>query len=215
MSKKIIQSKPAASAKPAAAREAAKQASREAIIAAARALMPRRGLDVSLDELCAHAGYTRGAFYVHFKTRDDLTLAVMDRVGAELLDALLGPEKDGPADDLMAVVRRFLPAMFSGEYPLTRKGGMRPHQLLDACARSPEIRARYVALTRSSIQRLAKSIAQSQRKNRMRKDINADQTAALMLALVIGVHTMYDLDVPMDFVRGSMTLLKLLGAKPF
>jgi hypothetical protein len=36
-----------------------------------------------------HAGFTRDAFYVHFKDRDDFLVAVMDQVGSEYLKAVL------------------------------------------------------------------------------------------------------------------------------
>lgn len=194
-------------------REAAKEETREALIKAAMALIPKKGLDVSLDDLCAHAGYTRGAFYVHFKNRDELGLTVMSRVGEKLLDALLGPENSSGTEDLMAIMKRFMLALVSGQYPLTKLGGLRPYQLLDACARSPAIRDKYVALTQNSIDRLAKKISVSQKKKSVRSDIDADQTAALLVALVIGVHTMYDLDLPINLPKGSMTLLKLLSNK--
>jgi hypothetical protein len=32
-----------------------------------------------------------------------------------------------------------------------------------------------------------------------------------LLALAIGVHTMYDLNYPIDFAKGSMALLQLLA----
>lgn len=194
-------------------REAAKEETREALIRAAMSLIPKKGLDVSLDDLCAHAGFTRGAFYVHFKDRDELGLAVMSRVGEKLLDALLGPEHSSGSEDLVAIMKRFMLALVSGQYPLTKLGGLRPYQLLDACARSPAIRDKYVALTQNSIDRLAKKISVSQKKKAVRNDIDADQTAALLVALVIGVHTMYDLDLPINLPKGSMTLLKLLAAK--
>jgi AcrR family transcriptional regulator len=194
-------------------REAAKEETREALIKSAMELFPKKGLDVSLDDLCAHAGYTRGAFYVHFKNRDELGLAVMSRVGEKLLDALLGPENSSGSEDLMAIMKRFMLALVSGQYPLTKLGGLRPYQLLDACARSPAIRDKYVALTQNSIDRLARKISVSQKKKAVRSDIDADQTASLLVALVIGIHTMYDLDLPINLPKGSMTLLKLLAVK--
>jgi AcrR family transcriptional regulator len=192
-------------------REEAKQASREALVQAATELFAREGLDVSLDELCARAGYTRGAFYVHFKDRDELLLAVMERVGRSVLDVLLGPAESRQRDDLMAISQRFLQALVSGKYPLTKKGGMRPHQLLDACARSPAIRDQYVSLVKTSIERLGGSIRESQRLRQVRGDADADQLAGLLLALVIGVHTLYDLNMPFDLQKGALTLFQLMA----
>ncbi len=192
-------------------REEAKQASREALIKGAIDLFAKKGLDVSLDELCAHAGYTRGAFYVHFKDRDELLAAVMERVGASVLDALLGPEQTGVSDDLLSISQRFLAALVGGQYPLTRRGGMRPYQLLDACARSPDIRDRYVSLVENSTNRLAGSIGESQKRKQVRGDVQPDQVARLLLATVIGLHTLYDLDVPVDLAQGAQTLFTLLA----
>lgn len=195
----------------AAAREVGKQKTREALVRAATELFAKSGLDTSLDEICARAGYTRGAFYVHFRDRDELLSAVMARIGEHVLNALLGAEQAGTPDDLLDVMSRFIPALLSGSYPLSRKGGMRPHQLLDACARSGEIRRQYVGLTQNSIERLGRSVAESQRRKRVRGDVEAKQLATLLVGLVIGLHTMHDLDMPLDLAGGSAALLKLLA----
>lgn len=192
-------------------REEAKLASREALIKGAIELFAEEGLDVSLDDLCAHAGYTRGAFYVHFKDRDELLAAVMERVGAGVLDALLGPEQTGVSDDLMSISQRFLAALVGGQYPLTKRGGMRPYQLLDACARSPAIRDLYVSLVQNSMDRLAASIGESQKRKQVRSDVQPDPVAQMLLATVIGLHTLYDLDVPVDLAQGAQTLFTLLA----
>lgn len=191
-------------------RAEAKKASREALIRAGMELMPERGLDVSLDELCQHAGYTRGAFYVHFDNRDDLILEVMTRVGERMMDSLLGERDDAQPADLFTVASRFLPALFNGEYPLTRHGGMRPYQLLDACHRSERIQQRYIKLAQQSIERLAQNIMESQRKQMIRPELDAQQLSALIVAMVIGIHTFYDLDFPIDFQAGLQTFLQLV-----
>jgi AcrR family transcriptional regulator len=52
---------------------------RERILAAGRELFTRRGLDrVSIDEVMAKAGLTRGGFYNHFRTKDELFCAAVD-----------------------------------------------------------------------------------------------------------------------------------------
>src|SRR4051812_40727719 len=64
-------------------REETKQRTREALVEAGIALFAEQGLDgPSLDAICERAGFTRGAFYVHFRDRDELLQAVMERVGA-------------------------------------------------------------------------------------------------------------------------------------
>src|SRR5262245_54025434 len=69
------------------AREQAKAETREALIMAAFEEFGAHGLEApSLDAICARAGYTRGAFYVHFKDRDELIAAVMERVLKRFMD---------------------------------------------------------------------------------------------------------------------------------
>jgi hypothetical protein len=108
------------------------------------------------------------------------------------------------------VASRFLPALFNGDYPLTRHGGMRPYQLLDACHRSERIQARYLKLAQQSIERLAQNIVESQRKGAIRPELDATQLSALIVAMVIGIHTMYDLEFPVDFQAGLQTFLTLV-----
>jgi TetR/AcrR family transcriptional regulator, transcriptional repressor for nem operon len=192
-------------------RAEAKDATRAALIEAGIALFRERGLDApSLDEICDRAGYTRGAFYVHFRDREDFIVAVMDRVGQRFLDVVMR-DGDAPAT-LEATAARFLGAAASGVYPLMGKSGVRPHQLLDACVREPRIGARYVGLVVEVIGRVEAIL---RREPSVRGDVDARQTATLVLAMVIGIQTMMELGVPMDLAEVARTALILVGnSKP-
>jgi AcrR family transcriptional regulator len=193
-------------------REATKRETRAALIDAGIALFGEEGLDASLDAVCARAGFTRGAFYVHFADRDAFLEAVMEKVGAQFLDAVLGATGEG--DDFLTVVGRFLRAVASGDYPLMRpdRSGVRPHQLLDACARSPAIRARYVALAEESVARMAKAVRRGQRDEVLRGDVDAKAVAQILLAVIVGVQTMHEIAVPIDLAKTSSALLRLLAS---
>lgn len=181
---------------------------RAALIRAGIELVGTQGLDTpSLDAICARARRTRGAFYVHFRDRDDFLVAIMDHVGREFLDAVLAAD----ASDLATIAGRFLQAVAQGQYPLMKRGGVRPHQLLDACARSPVIRARYVALVQESITRVAAAIAADQTSQRLRADVDATRLAAIILAAVIGAQTMMELRVPFDPLPAARVMLTLLA----
>jgi AcrR family transcriptional regulator len=195
------------------------QKTREALIAAGMELFAQQGLDApSLDAICERAGYTRGAFYVHFADRDDLLIAVMDRVGAAYLDAVLpagADATDAAPVSFEEIVQRFLLTVQTGLYPLLgRPGGVRPHQLVDACVRNPTIRARYVALVRTSIERLALAVGDGQARARVRRDVDAGQIATLLLATIIGGQTMLELGVPLDLVDSARGLMVLLAPAP-
>jgi TetR/AcrR family transcriptional repressor of nem operon len=185
---------------------------REKLLRAGAELFAKEGLDgPSLDAICERAGFTRGAFYVHFADRDAFMIAVMEREGLPFLDAILGGrEDDAEPPTFEAVMGRFLASVVSGAYPLTRKGGPKPHQLLDACARSKTIRARYVALVADSITRLAKVIEASQDEGTLRSDVKSSDVATLLLAAIIGGQTMLELDAPIDMARTGTAMLTLL-----
>jgi len=182
-----------------------KQKTREALIDAGMALFAEQGLDgPSLDAICERAGFTRGAFYVHFPDRDAFLLAVMERVGGRFLDAVIG-------SGLRPTIERFVASVASGLYPLTKLGGVRPYQLYDACARSPAIRARYVEIIRLAIAKLAVVVEDEQRGGGLRPGVAANDIAGLLLALAIGAHTLLDLEAPLDYLALARAALSLLS----
>jgi len=190
-------------------RRATKEETRDALIAAGMELFAARGLDgPSLDDICAHAGLTRGAFYVHFADRDAFLLAVMDRVGGRILDDLLARGAGGFAE----AVQRFVTASLEGRYPLMPEGGIRPYQLLDACARSPEIRERYIALVRTSVARVTDLVTEGQREGMLRRDVDPARAATLAIALVVGLQTLADVGMPMPLAELAPDVVRLLAS---
>ncbi len=191
------------------AREKAKQQTYEALVDAATQLFAIHGLDVSLADVCARAGYTRGAFYVHFKDREELILTVMERVGDQALKQLLEPA--GKDSSFAELVGGFFLSLTSGDYPLTKEGGLRPYQLLDACARSTAIRDKYISLCSRAVERLTEKLKLAQSNNELRADVPAERLAFILLAVVIGVHTLYDLDYPLELPANAMALGQMIA----
>jgi AcrR family transcriptional regulator len=200
-------------------RDETKLRTRAALIDAGIALIGEQGLDApSLDAICERAGFTRGAFYVHFTDRDAFLEAVMERLGAQFLDAVLAEDPVGgaaakPGTGLARTISRFLQAVAAGDYPLMRDGGIRFHQLLDACARSVPIRTKYVALAEESVTRLAGVVKSDQKAGALRKDVDARSIATLLLAAIIGAQTMFELSMRFDLPRTAAALLKLFAPR--
>jgi AcrR family transcriptional regulator len=201
-------------------RGAAKQETREALVAAALAEFAGRGLEApSLDAICARAGYTRGAFYVHFRDRDDLVVAVMERVLGAFLDGVIG-RGDG-APDLEGAVERFAGILLAASVPARarrRAGAAGPpvaavpfHRLLEACVRSPLIRERFVSILREAILRLAKTAASGQSAGRVRPGVDADSLATVLLALALGVIAALEAGLPLDVGAARRTVVSLLA----
>ncbi|AKJ12997.1 hypothetical protein ABB07_24065 [Streptomyces incarnatus] len=55
---------------------------------AERVIVERGYAQTTIEDLCAAAGYTRGAFYSNFRSKDDLVLALFDRHSADRLGQL-------------------------------------------------------------------------------------------------------------------------------
>ena len=211
---------------PAVSRDDTKQQTRAALVQAALELFAEQGLDVpSLDAICDRAGYTRGAFYVHFKTREDILVAVMEQVGSMFLASVFeGLGADGPATRstspppqrkrLHHAVKRFVEAVSSGSYPLMSSSGkgplVRPHQLLDACARSPAVRERYRELVQMSVTVVSGLVHADQYDGDLRADVAPNAVASMALALIIGAQTMADVGLTLDAAALGATIEKLL-----
>jgi AcrR family transcriptional regulator len=193
-------------------REASKQETRDALIAAATAELAEKGLETaSLDAICARAGFTRGAFYVHFRDRDELVVAVVDRILTNLFDAVI-PAGEGP-EDLDRTVAQYV-AMVARQAPAVRgTTGWRHHQTLAACVRSPALRERYASLQLEAISRVARAARAGQRAGTVRKDVPAQALAEILVILTMGMGVMLDLEIPFDLAGGARTVKALLREK--
>jgi AcrR family transcriptional regulator len=88
-------------ARPAVRRRAA---TRERLLDAARTVLAREGIQgASVEHICDQAGFTRGAFYSNFSSKDELVLALFDREREAML-ALLREAADPASFEGLDVV---------------------------------------------------------------------------------------------------------------
>lgn len=85
-------------------------ATRERLLDAAREVLAEEGIQgSSVEVICDRAGFTRGAFYSNFDSKEDLVFCVFDREKERLLGHLrqaVAEESEVPADDPEALVAR-------------------------------------------------------------------------------------------------------------
>ena len=82
------------------------EATRAKLLTAAEVIFARDGFEGSrLEDIAAHAGYTRGAFYANFASKEDLLFALMERLVAERVQAIreILDRQDNAADRLHAL----------------------------------------------------------------------------------------------------------------
>jgi TetR/AcrR family transcriptional regulator, transcriptional repressor for nem operon len=192
-------------------RETAKQETREALIAAAAVEMAEKGIDgASLDAICARAGFTRGAFYVHFKDRDELVVAVVERHLRSFYDQVIAAN-DAP-EDLERTITQYVSTVVAMAPTLRNRKEWRFHHTLAACARSPLIRERYASLQYEAIARVKKAAEAGQREGTIRRDVTPEAMAQILVMLTLGIDAMFDVGIKFDLLGGARALSTLLGA---
>ena len=157
-------------------------------------------------EICAAAGYTRGAFYVHFKDREDLIIAVARQSSQRRMDAIIATS--GEALNLERTVQLFATAVTAGHYP--GMGAVKTHQRLEALARGPHLQASHHKVTAEATARRARAARAGQDAGTVRTDVDSEAIADILLTLVAGVEQMIDVGFPIDVARAARALLRML-----
>ena len=182
---------------------------REALVRAAAQEMAEKGIEhASLNAICDRAGFTRGAFYVHFKDRDELLAAVVEGVLGRFQDMVL--PKDA-APDLGATIAQFVGAILQGTPEAVGTREWKFHHTLAACAASPRIRSKYNGLQYRALDRLTYGAVVGQKKKRVRGDVEARTLAEILLVLTLGVSAATELGLEIDYAKGGAALGKLLA----
>ena len=147
---------------------------------------------------------------MHFQSRDDLIVAVVEKIMGGFIDAILVAGEAGA--DLATIVRTFAIAVKTGAFPF--RGEVRPHQVLEACARSPQLHATYLSLIAEARRRLVIIVRDGQETGAVRTDLDADAVAQLLLALVLGTEIATELGVPHDASAVAENVLRMISPSP-
>jgi TetR/AcrR family transcriptional regulator, transcriptional repressor for nem operon len=181
-------------------RQASKQETREALIRAGMSLFSEKGVDVpSLDAICARAGFTRGAFYVHFRNRDDFLAAVIDRALVAFVDSVVATGNSGY--DLGDTVERFVSAAARGRVPLLSQQRLILHLMTRGVQRADKMRARFKALLEDALARIAAAAEDGRSADIVKVEVDPDLIAVWLAASALGLTTLINLGVEVDFDR--------------
>jgi TetR/AcrR family transcriptional repressor of nem operon len=194
-------------------RQASKQETRDALLQAGMTLFSEQGVDVpSLDAICARAGFTRGAFYVHFRNRDDFLSAVIDRVLVVFVDTVVAATQSG--NDLNETIGRFLTAASQGRVPLMGQRRLILHLMTRGVERAEKMRARFKVLLEHSLLRLAAAVSSGQAAGTVKTTVEPDLIAAWLVAAALGLTTLLNFGVAIDFKRVQESARELLRIEP-
>jgi AcrR family transcriptional regulator len=159
---------------------------RDAIVDSAARVFTERGFrGATVDAILERAGLSKGTFYWHFESKDELMLAVLaervERPVKELIEML----RSAPADENMSLVAN---ERFGEFFERGRDAILLEHEYEGLAARDPRLRRRYARQRRQLRAALAEALAARARQlGAPALDTPAEEIATAYLALIRGL----------------------------
>ena len=181
-----------------------KNKSRDALLRAGLSEFAEKGMGgASIRGICARAGYTPGAFYVHFNSLDEFRTAAMERVVPEgVLDFIrAGATAIDPLtalDFLASWLNRRLKEVEAGREGSAKKRAIEFHHLLTAAALSPQLRDRGLEIIDAGIESLTQIMRSAQERDEVRDDLPPEDMALHLVVYVLGLGVAIQIGVPLD-----------------
>lgn len=193
------------------AREEGRDA-RATLLEAAATVFARRGFrEATVDEVAREAGFSKGAVYWHFKSKDDLFFALVeDRVDAPL-EEMVELLRSAPPEIDMApeAARRFL-ELFERE----RETILLEQEYWLLVAREPQLRERYLARCERLRNALADALdARAEQLGTPELPLPSIEVATAYIALIDGLAQtrLVDPDAVPDHLLGEIVALVYRG----
>jgi AcrR family transcriptional regulator len=173
--------------------ERRRQLTRDSLISAAREVFTRKGFHAaSLEEIAEAAGFTRGAIYSNFGSKEELLFAVIDRFDnmglVGIADAVEAEAASGPTSAALAAAGIWQKLLYRPEEIMALSLELRLFAL-----RNPEARRRLAELERQTSDKLTAFIEETFTHRRIPAG-RARQVAALGRAAVDGLEQMAAVD---------------------
>jgi AcrR family transcriptional regulator len=191
--------------------ERRRQQTRDYLLAAAAQVFSERGFHgTTLDEVAAAAGFTKGAVYSNFKSKDDLFLALLESRYQSEMSALRATAEaaEGPPEahlyDFVEFVRN---------RPVDRSGQVWSalyQEFVVYALRHPTARQKLAELEEEELSSVAALIEAERQRHGIEVDLTVEHAARIVTALMRGVSTMQLIeDDPMDetFLRSLLDFI--------
>jgi AcrR family transcriptional regulator len=159
-----------------------RQATRERLLDAAAQVFAETGLDAaSVEAVCERAGFTRGAFYSNFDSKEQLFLELSTRTASQQIAAVRARvarfDTDGAPGDPADLVRQVLEAAGND-----RQGVLLLSEIRLRALRAPELAAQFRAQEDQLIAEVAQIVGDVAANRGLEPRLEPDRAARLLLA---------------------------------
>jgi len=163
---------------------------REQIAEAALALVADRGLGrLNMAAVARRVGLVPSGIYRHFKNKEDLLLALLDRIEARILENVRAAQ-EATVDPLQRIHR-----VIVGHIRFIREGRAVPRIIFseDDHRGQPQRKARVERIVTAYLGHLAEFVRQGQRQGSIRRDVDPATAALLFLGIVVPAGILWHL----------------------
>jgi AcrR family transcriptional regulator len=168
-----------------AARSEGREA-REELLTSALHVFARRGYDqAGVDEIASQAGYSKGALYWHFASKEELLVALLEeRIDAPAREMVALLESAPPDRDMSVEAAR----VFARRLREQREAVLLDREYWSLAIRDPELRARYVARQTDLREALARALeARMRHLGTPDLPMAAEQVARIVMSVIGGL----------------------------
>jgi AcrR family transcriptional regulator len=186
---------------------------RTCLMEAAARVFTKRGLQqASIDEVAEDAGYTKGAFYANFKSKEELFLAMLDERFAERLEEI---------DRVMSTSADVTDQAHEAGADFMRYVSADPEwqrlffEFAAYAARNEEFRQELVTRYRTLRDRIAQGLARRAEEAGVEPPLPVDQVALMTFAMANGValERLLEPELVPDHLYGTMLASLFTGLK--
>jgi AcrR family transcriptional regulator len=185
-----------------------REMTREHLLEAAALVFARDGFHrASLDDIAALAGFTKGAVYSNFKSKEDLLLACMDQRIARQFDQIAGSldtEHRTQEEQLPRIADTVVQHMWDDNWTMLWL------EFVLFAARNPEAREKLVSLTRKSREQIEELIRKEYANTGIEPKHAPEEVAVISTAMFEGLGMFHLIDPEIASNRTVETLLHLM-----
>ena len=174
--------------------ERRRELTRSALVEAAADVFARRGFDgASLEEIAEIAGFTRGAIYSNFGSKEDLMLAVVERYNQSLVDSFsqsLAEGRDTSKEEMTVSAAALWRDIIRRDPNLSALN----LEFRVRALRDPEFRARFLELQHQNAERIALLISREANTYGIKLTFEPIDLAEILNATTVGLSELAGID---------------------